>query len=94
MTDSPESITGVSSITGGRNGVLAGPDDAPSTPVAGAEPEPSWWPVVVVLLWLTAAVVVGSHAAANDAPGFLWGLIVLLSGPLGVLLYLAIVVYG
>lgn len=67
-----------------------------ATPVAPSQPssDPSWWPIIGILLWLAAAVAVGIHASGNDSPEILWGLIVLLSGPLGVLLYLAIVVYG
>ena len=67
-----------------------------SSPVARPETgaDPSWWPIIGILVWIGAAIAVGIHASGNDSPEILWALIVFISGPLGVLLYLAVVVYG
>ena len=71
--------------------------ERPATPSpvdAGGVFDPTTLAVVAVLVWLVVSMVVVFDAGERDAPESLWGLVTFVGGPFGLLLYLAIVVYG
>jgi hypothetical protein len=66
----------------------------PSPVGGGGGVDPTAVAVAAVLVWLVVSMVVVFDAGERDAPESLWGLITFVGGPFGLLLYLAIVVYG
>jgi hypothetical protein len=66
----------------------------PSPVGGGGVFDPTTLAVAAVLGWLVVSMAVVFDAGERDVPESLWGLVTFVGGPFGLLLYLAIVVYG